>query len=309
MPTRATALIGLRLRPGALDEYHAWQRRITTAVVHQEGFRGTEFFPAVPGVQDEFIVTVRFDTVEHLETWLASDERAALLKESEGLCAAPPTHQVFVGRQAAGAPVAEVITSHVRPGRDADYLAWQREMDGVVARAEGFLSTELFPPASPRHSDWTIVIRFDTAERLDAWKESEARRRMLERAAPFAVCFENRRVADGFGSWFAGSARSGDLAVLPPRWKQAFTVLLPLYPTVMLLTLLVLPHFGALPRPLVILLGNALAVATLTWLLMPLVNRILGPWLRGSGTPAAQAATLAGVLLALGGMAAAFLAV
>lgn len=145
--------------------------------------------------------------------------RAGLLQEAEAFCTYPPSHQVFVGRQSAGMPVTEVITSHVRPDRDNDYLAWQREMDGIVSRAEGFLRTELFPPALGQ-SDWTIVIRFETTEHLDAWKESESRRRMLASAAPFAESFQHRRVAFGCGAWFAGRANTGDLAG-PPASLEA----------------------------------------------------------------------------------------
>lgn len=301
---RATALIGMRLRPETVDEFRAWQRRATAVAIEQEGFQGTEIFPPVPGVQEEFIVALRFDTLAHLESWLASEERAGLHQEAESFCTARPSHQVFVGRETAGVPVAEVITVHVREGRDAEYLAWQREMDGVVAQADGFLSTELFPPASSAQSDWTIVIRFETPAQLDAWKGSETRHRMLARAAPFATGFQDRRVAVGFGSWFAGSARSGEIAILPPRWKQALTVLLPLYPTVMLVNLLVLPYVSFLPRALIILLANAASVVVLTLVGMPLANRVLGPWLRGSGGPV----TAAGVLLTLAAAAAGFMA-
>lgn len=305
---RATALIGIRVRPGTEAEFRRWQRRITQVAVEQEGFQGTEIFPPVPGVQEEFVVVVRFDTVANLERWMASDVRARLLAEAEGFCAAPPTYQVLAGRRAAGRPVTEVITSQVVPAREQEYLAWQREMDGVVARAPGFLSTEIFPPASPEGSEWTIVIRFDAPENLDAWLGSSERRSMLERAAPLSTGFRHRRLAAGFGSWFEGSARSGDLVILPPRWKQALTVLAPLYPTVMLVSILVLPHLAFLPPAVRTLAGTSLCVAILTWFAMPLANRILQPWLRGSGTPAQQAATLLGVLLALAGAAAAFVA-
>lgn len=309
MPTapRATALIGLRPRPEREAEFREWQRRITTVAVHQEGFQGTEIFPPVPGVQEEFIVVVRFDTVENLERWMASEDRARLLPEAADLLLEPPTYQVLAGRQAAGQAVTEVIAFHVDPQREQDYLAWQREMDGVVARAPGFLSTELFPPSTGR-DDWTVVLRFDTHAHLEEWFASPARQRMLDRADPFAERFQHRRLATGFGSWFEGSARSGDLVVLPPRWKQALTVLTPLYPTVMVVSLLLLPHLGFLPPPVRTLVTVGTCVAFLTWFAMPLANRILGSWLRGSGPPAEQAATLAGIMLALAGAAAVFTA-
>ncbi len=56
-------------------------------------------------------------------------------------------------------------------------------------------------------------------------------------------------------------------------------VLLALYPTVMLLTLFLSPWLAGLPTAGAMLIGNMVSVAILTWLLMPLVNRLFGFWL------------------------------
>jgi len=58
----------------------------------------------------------------------------------------------------------------------------------------------------------------------------------------------------------------------PPAWKQALTVLLALYPTVMALSY-VNPLMSNFSLPLQMLSGNILSIALLTWLVMPWVTQ------------------------------------
>lgn len=63
---------------------------------------------------------------------------------------------------------------------------------------------------------------------------------------------------------------------------MALTVLLALFPTVMLLTIFVGPVVDPLGFSFSMLVGNALSVSILQWIVMPLLTRRLAPWL-GSG--------------------------
>ncbi len=66
----------------------------------------------------------------------------------------------------------------------------------------------------------------------------------------------------------------------PPRWKMALVTWLGVYPTSLVLGLLVAPHVHALPRALSALIISGCMVVCLTWLVMPLVTRVLHPWLQ-----------------------------
>jgi antibiotic biosynthesis monooxygenase (ABM) superfamily enzyme len=65
------------------DEFRAWTDRLTDAERAFPGFRGSELFPPVPGVQDKWTIVFRFDTEEHLNGWLESPKRRQLLEEGE----------------------------------------------------------------------------------------------------------------------------------------------------------------------------------------------------------------------------------
>ncbi|MGW2045294.1 antibiotic biosynthesis monooxygenase [Streptomyces sp. NPDC001858] len=76
-----TVVITHRVDPGHVDEFLAWQRRMSAEEEKFEGFRGTELFRPVEGVQDDWTTMYRFDSAEHLDAWLTSPRRQELLAE------------------------------------------------------------------------------------------------------------------------------------------------------------------------------------------------------------------------------------
>jgi hypothetical protein len=99
-----------------------------------------------------------------------------------------------------------------------------------------------------------VVLHFDTAAALRGWLDSPERAGWVARLRDEVGEFRLRTLPGGFGPWFADP---------PAPWKVALTVLLGLYPTVMLLTLFVGPHTSRLGLALSMLVGNALSVALL----------------------------------------------
>jgi antibiotic biosynthesis monooxygenase (ABM) superfamily enzyme len=81
-PAPVSAVISTRVRPGQEAAYRAWEQRIAVAQAKFAGFRGYRFEPPVPGVQDDWLAILRFDTERDLQAWLDSPQRQKLLEES-----------------------------------------------------------------------------------------------------------------------------------------------------------------------------------------------------------------------------------
>jgi antibiotic biosynthesis monooxygenase (ABM) superfamily enzyme len=105
--------------------------------------------------------------------------------------------------------------------------------------------------------------------------------------------FELTTLPGGFGPWFAAHRLEA-----PPDWKMALTVVLALYPTVMLLTLFPGPYTQPLGFAVAMLIGNAMSVCLLQWVVVPLLTRAIGPWLQAN-SPQQKAVSYGGLLLIL----------
>jgi antibiotic biosynthesis monooxygenase (ABM) superfamily enzyme len=77
-----SAVISSRVRPGQEAAFRAWEQRIATAQAQSPGFRGYRSEPPIPGIQDDWLAILRFDTEENLQAWLESPERKKLLEEA-----------------------------------------------------------------------------------------------------------------------------------------------------------------------------------------------------------------------------------
>jgi hypothetical protein len=80
--TAATELIVTRVVRGNEGAYREWHDRIAKAQAAAPGFAGA-FVHAPRDEDDAWTTVLRFDTPEHLNDWLASPIRRALVEESE----------------------------------------------------------------------------------------------------------------------------------------------------------------------------------------------------------------------------------
>lgn len=75
----ATAVIRTRVEPRSTARFTSWHSQITDAQRRWPGYVGSSLQAPIAGVQEEWTTLVTFDSPEHLEAWMNSDERATLL--------------------------------------------------------------------------------------------------------------------------------------------------------------------------------------------------------------------------------------
>ncbi|MFI1436602.1 antibiotic biosynthesis monooxygenase [Streptomyces lydicus] len=278
----ATVVTSQKVREGRAEEYQRWQDRTNAAASEFDGFMAADVYPPGAGDPNEWVAVFRFSGVDKLTAWLDSGRRRELLDEAQGLFEGPPTLEVLRGggpADEAAEAVTAVISHEVRPGREQQFLQWQTKALKAQEKMPGYMGSELFKPVADVQKHWVVVFRFDSRQHLDDWLESDTRRTLLQEGDAYFSSYDVRTVGSAFSGWFRFDGGPG--GGVPPNWKQAMSVLLALYPTVMVLTLTVGHELDALKVPayLGLFLSNVLSVSALTWLLMPLVNKALAFWL------------------------------
>jgi len=78
----ATAVIRTQVGAGQEERFRAWHDRIEAAQSRYPGYIGCALQEPIAGVQDDWVTILAFDSTEHLQQWLESDERAALVGEA-----------------------------------------------------------------------------------------------------------------------------------------------------------------------------------------------------------------------------------
>lgn len=275
----ATVVTTQKVTRGREEDYKRWQERVNRAVRRFDGFEGTELYPPDSDEDNEWVVVFRFSGVDQLSAWLSSETRRELLREGRELFEEEPTQEVLSGGEPAQKAVTAVVSHEVKPGREQAFVQWQDKVLKSQQKYPGFMGSELFAPVEGIQDRWVVVFRYDTREHLEEWLQSDVRRKLLDEGRDYFATYDVREIGSAFSGWFRFG--EGEQTGAPPNWKQAMSVLLALYPTVTVLNLTVgrvLTDAGV-PGYLGLFIGNVLSVGILTWVLMPLVNRVLLFWL------------------------------
>lgn len=90
-----------------------------------------------------------------------------------------------------------IVGQAIKPGREDDFVQWQRELTDAASRFPGYLSSELNPPTE-QQPDWTAIYRFDSVPNARQWLDSSDRQSLLAKAADvFAGPATRQIIADG----------------------------------------------------------------------------------------------------------------
>ncbi len=164
---------------------------------------------------------------------------------------------------------------HIKPGCEASFKNWHKQLIATQQTFTGFIKTECFRSGMGGKNEWIDFSVFKTQKNLEAWLRSEEREEIISKLKPWVKEMYYHQLSSGFDSWFIQSNR----IQVPANWKIALTVVLGLYPTVMFIAYFINPQLSGLPFAATMLIGNFISVAALQWMVMPMLNYLLSPWL------------------------------
>ncbi|MBV8398967.1 MAG: antibiotic biosynthesis monooxygenase [Acetobacteraceae bacterium] len=95
-PTDVTSVIRHTVRQTEQDQYEAWLREIVPLALRFEGHRGVNVIRPHAGSRT-YTIVLHYDTLGHLEHWLASDQRNRLVRKVQHLLEAGDQVEIKTG--------------------------------------------------------------------------------------------------------------------------------------------------------------------------------------------------------------------
>jgi antibiotic biosynthesis monooxygenase (ABM) superfamily enzyme len=154
-----------------------------------------------------------------------------------------------------------------------------------MSKQDGSMGTEIIRPIDKESKpEYVIIFRFNNYNNLMRWENSAIRNEWLRKGRELVVADPDVQKLTGFEFWFTPySKKSLDLTpvIPPPRYKMVIVTI----PVISLLLLTLVPqiHFITemlfIPYAIRFIIAIAITVILMTYLIMPLLTKLLRPWL------------------------------
>ncbi|MEM9492135.1 MAG: antibiotic biosynthesis monooxygenase [Myxococcota bacterium] len=167
------------------------------------------------------------------------------------------------------------ITRTVRPGCEEQFEEQLHQFFRAAEDHPGTAGAYLIRPLAGSSSRQYGILRsfIDEAGR-DAFYQSELYRRWNESVGDLVEGEPEKRPLHGLEAFFRAGGNTA-----PPAWKMALLTWIAVNPAVYIFANAVPAVFGEVPMLAELGLVNLGVVAILTWVFMPVLVRLVGPWL------------------------------
>jgi antibiotic biosynthesis monooxygenase (ABM) superfamily enzyme len=136
----------------------------------------------------------------------------------------------------------------------------------------GYLGSSIFRPASVDDPEYRVIFKFDRLSNLRQWEKSEERQSWFARAEALTERTPNIQVLTGLETWFT---LPGQAAIVPPpRYKMVLVTWLAGFPLITLISTVLQNQLSPLPTVVRVMVVTAIAVPSMTYLLMPQMTRL-----------------------------------
>ena len=166
-----------------------------------------------------------------------------------------------------------LITRKIRPEAHEAFEGIVRDWIARAVHFPGYLGVFMRRPDEDSN-EFGALLRFRSPEDWERFKAWEPYQKFLDEIDPMLECPPRVERLHGLEAWF-GSRKTS-----PPRWKMAIVTWIGVNAMVYPGAVLVHQIDEGWPFWLSYLAINTSVVATLTWIVMPILTSLTRPWLR-----------------------------
>jgi uncharacterized protein len=158
-----------------------------------------------------------------------------------------------------------------------------------VSRQEGSMGIDIIRPTPNTNSkskfEYVVIFRINSYDNLAKWEKSSIRNEWLQKGRKLVEANPDVQKMTGLEFWFTPYFKDESSPMIPlqppPRYKMVI-VIIPVI-SILLLTLVpqihILTEMLSIPFPVRLVIALTITVLLMTYVIMPLLTKLLKPWL------------------------------
>jgi len=173
--------------------------------------------------------------------------------------------------------VTVAIARRVKPECKTEFEAFLVGVTDACGQFPGYLGSNIFRPVNEDDPEYRIIFKFDRLSNLRRWETSAERQKWFAIAEPLTVSPPQIQVLTGLESWFTLPGKP-EISP-PPRHKMALVTWLAVFPLITIISATLQNILSPLPIIPRVAIVTAIAVPTMTYILMPQMAKLFAWWL------------------------------
>jgi antibiotic biosynthesis monooxygenase (ABM) superfamily enzyme len=185
-------------------------------------------------------------------------------------------------------PVTVIVKRIVKKNKIKEFEEWLSGISREVSRQNGSMGIDIIRPTDKESKpEYVIIFRFDNYGNLMKWENSSIRNEWLKKGRELVQSDPDVQKLMGLEFWFTPYSKknSHSMPLDSPRRYKMVIVTIPVI-ALLLLTLVPQIHFIteslSIPYSIRFVIAIAIMVLLMTYFIMPLLTKVLRPWLFNS---------------------------
>jgi uncharacterized protein len=186
-------------------------------------------------------------------------------------------------------PVTVIVKRIAKKDKLKEFEEWLSGISKDVSRQEGSMGIDIIRPTPTANSksrlEYVVIFRFNSYDNLAKWEKSSVRNEWLQKGRKLVETDPDVQKMTGLEFWFTPYFKDESSPMIPlqppPRYKMVI-VTIPVI-SILLLTLVpqihLLTEMLSIPFPIRLVIALTITILLMTYVIMPLLTKLLKPWL------------------------------
>ena len=183
-------------------------------------------------------------------------------------------------------PVTVIVKRIAKKDKIEEFEEWLSGISKEVSKQEGNMGIDIIRPTDKYKPEYVVIFRFNNYDNLTKWEKSSIREEWIQKGRKLVEADPDVQKLTGLEFWFTPYFKDkSSSSIIPLSLLQRYKMAIVTIPVISILLLTLVPQIHTLtemlsiPFQIRLFIWITITVLLMTYLIMPILTKLLRPWL------------------------------